>query len=172
MSIIPIWVYLFILMGKTKVKKNVCVQTSLSHQWCAFFAQSDNSFQVLKRYLLNFFVLFTMLQLQTWHAFFQYFLWKYSCLENPRDGGAWWAAVYGVTHSRTRLKWFSSSIVDLECCVNSCCTVKWFSYTYISIYSFKYSFPLWFVIGYWIQVSVLHRRTYCLSIVHLNTYFC
>ena len=27
-----------------------------------------------------------------------------SCLENPRDGGAWWAAVYGVTHSRTRLK--------------------------------------------------------------------
>ena len=32
-----------------------------------------------------------------------------SCLENPRDGGAWWAAVYGVTQSRTRLKWFSSS---------------------------------------------------------------
>ena len=27
-----------------------------------------------------------------------------SCLENPRDGGAWWAAVYGVTRSRTRLK--------------------------------------------------------------------
>ena len=29
---------------------------------------------------------------------------KCSCLENPRDGGAWWAAVYGVTESRTRLK--------------------------------------------------------------------
>ena len=27
-----------------------------------------------------------------------------SCLENPRDGGALWAAVYGVTQSRTRLK--------------------------------------------------------------------
>ena len=27
-----------------------------------------------------------------------------SCLENPRDRGAWWAAVYGVTQSRTRLK--------------------------------------------------------------------
>ena len=26
---------------------------------------------------------------------------QYSCLENPRDGGAWWAAVYGVTQSRT-----------------------------------------------------------------------
>ena len=32
-----------------------------------------------------------------------------SCLENPRDGGAWWAAIYGVAQSRTRLKWFSSS---------------------------------------------------------------
>ena len=32
-----------------------------------------------------------------------------SCLENPRDGGAWWAAVYGVSQSRTRLKWLSSS---------------------------------------------------------------
>ena len=31
-----------------------------------------------------------------------------SCLENPRDGGAWWAAVYGVTQSWTRLKCFSS----------------------------------------------------------------
>ena len=34
---------------------------------------------------------------------------QYSCLENPRDGGAWWAAVFGVTQSRTRLKWLSSS---------------------------------------------------------------
>ena len=32
-----------------------------------------------------------------------------SYLENPRDGGAWWAAVYGVTQSRTRLKLLSSS---------------------------------------------------------------
>ena len=31
------------------------------------------------------------------------------CLENPRDRGAWWAAVYGVAQSRTRLKWLSSS---------------------------------------------------------------
>ena len=32
-----------------------------------------------------------------------------SCLENPRDGGAWWAGVYGVAQSRTRLKRLSSS---------------------------------------------------------------
>ena len=34
---------------------------------------------------------------------------QYSCLENPRDGGARWAAVYGVAQSRTRLKRLSSS---------------------------------------------------------------
>ena len=32
-----------------------------------------------------------------------------SCLENPRDGGAWWAAISGVAQSRTRLKRRSSS---------------------------------------------------------------
>ena len=32
-----------------------------------------------------------------------------SCLENPRDRGAWWAAVYGVAQSWTWLKWLSSS---------------------------------------------------------------
>jgi len=34
---------------------------------------------------------------------------QYSCLENPVDRGAWWAAVYGVAQSRTRLKRLSSS---------------------------------------------------------------
>ena len=33
-----------------------------------------------------------------------------SCLENPKDGGVWWAAVYGVAQSRTQLKRLSSSI--------------------------------------------------------------
>ena len=32
-----------------------------------------------------------------------------SCLENPRDGGAWWAAIYGIAQSQTRLKRLSSS---------------------------------------------------------------
>ena len=34
-----------------------------------------------------------------------------SCLENPREGGAWWAAVYGVAQGQTRLKRLSSSII-------------------------------------------------------------
>ena len=37
-----------------------------------------------------------------------------SCLENPRDEGAWWAAIYGVTQSWTRLKWLSSSSRSLS----------------------------------------------------------
>ena len=32
---------------------------------------------------------------------------QYSCLENPMDGGAWWAAVHGVSTSRTRLRDFT-----------------------------------------------------------------
>ena len=41
-----------------------------------------------------------------------------SCLENPRDRGAWWAAVYGVAQSLTQLKRLSSSrlITWRECC--------------------------------------------------------
>ena len=52
---------------------------------------------------------------------------------------------------RTLLVSFYSSIADLQCHVNYCCTAKWFSYTYIYIsFSFLYSFPLWLITGYWI----------------------
>ena len=40
-----------------------------------------------------------------------------SCLENPRDGEAWWAAVYAVTQSRTGLKWLSSSSSNTNRCL-------------------------------------------------------
>ena len=39
---------------------------------------------------------------------------QYSCLENPRDGGAWWAAVCGVAQSRTLLRQLSSSSSNLQ----------------------------------------------------------
>ena len=38
-----------------------------------------------------------------------------SCLENPRDGRAWWTAMYGVAQSRTRLTWLSSSSSTASC---------------------------------------------------------
>ena len=36
-----------------------------------------------------------------------------SCLENPREGGAWWAAIYGVAQSRTQLKRLSNSNIAI-----------------------------------------------------------
>ena len=43
-----------------------------------------------------------------------------SCLENPRDRGAWWAAVYGVAQSRTQLKWLSSkAVLEKEMTIHS-----------------------------------------------------
>ena len=36
------------------------------------------------------------------------------CLENPRDGGAWWDAIYGVAQSRTLLKRLSRNAADLN----------------------------------------------------------
>ena len=39
-----------------------------------------------------------------------------SCLENPRDGGAWWATVCGVAQSRTRLKQLSEQASMADSC--------------------------------------------------------
>ena len=39
---------------------------------------------------------------------------QYSCLENPMDGGAWWAAVHGVTKSWTQLSDFTFHFHALE----------------------------------------------------------
>ena len=37
---------------------------------------------------------------------------QYSCLENPKDGGAWWATVHGVAKSRTRLSDFTFTFLQ------------------------------------------------------------
>ena len=61
-----------------------------------------------------------------------------SCLENPRDRGAWWAAVYGVAQSWTQLKWLSSSSSSSTCV---------YTHTYTptltnKLYSFSFSYTL------------------------------
>ena len=53
-----------------------------------------------------------------------------SCLENPTDGGAWWAAIYGVAQSQTRLKWLSNS----NPIVNQGRSALWFTYLYFSLF--------------------------------------
>ena len=65
---------------------------------------------------------------------------QYSCLENPRDGGAWWAAVYGVAQSQTWLKWLSSSSSS-SICSNSCPLSQWCYSTILS--SAAKCYPEW-----------------------------
>ena len=48
-----------------------------------------------------------------------------SCLENLRDGGAWWAAVSGVAQSQTRLKQLSSSSSNIQLCSSGCPLLQW-----------------------------------------------
>ena len=55
-----------------------------------------------------------------------------SCLENPRDGGAWWAAVYGVAQGQTQLKRLSSS--SSSTLLNRCFVPYWTS-TYLWMFS-------------------------------------
>ena len=56
-----------------------------------------------------------------------------SCLENPRDGEAWWAAIYGVSQSWTRLKRLSSSSIPFYGqIIFHCLDILSFVYTFIS----------------------------------------
>ena len=59
-----------------------------------------------------------------------------SCLENPRDRGAWWVSIYGVAQSRTRLKRLSSSSSVL-CCLFLCECVHFHSFSFKEQVSFN-----------------------------------
>ena len=57
-----------------------------------------------------------------------------SCLENPRDRGAWWADVYGVAQSRTRLKRLSSSRCLICVCVCVCVCVSVLNHVWLIVF--------------------------------------
>ena len=85
-----------------------------------------------------------------------------SCLENPRDGGAWWAAVYGVAQSRTRLKRLSSgsgsSAIWALCQLVLTCV--WCGWSFVSTDCYLGTFAHWFwplsaVAGRWWALSVI-----------------
>ena len=48
---------------------------------------------------------------------------QYSCLENPMDGGAWWAAVHGVEKSQTRLSDFNFTFTFYGLGCSSACGI-------------------------------------------------
>ena len=73
---------------------------------------------------------------------------QYSCLENPRDGGAWWAAVYGVTQSWTRPKWLSSSILCMVYCELEWCLPLAVTHTHIRTSRNTFNF-----LGLWRAIS-------------------
>ena len=77
-----------------------------------------------------------------------------SCLENTRDGRAWWAATYGVTQSRTRLKWLSNSRGECNCAV----VWAFFGFAFLWDWNENWPFPvLWpllcfpNLLAYWVQ---------------------
>ena len=65
-----------------------------------------------------------------------------SCLENPRDGGAWWAAIYGVAQSWTWLKWFNSSSnsssSSMQLCQYFVLSYAWIVFHWVFIPHFAY----------------------------------
>ena len=85
-----------------------------------------------------------------------YWRWKYSDLKYENTSSFVSFYYFDLRHPflfffgcTIYLFFFYWSIVDLQCCINFHCIAKWFNYTDIYIL-FLYSFPLWFIIGYWI----------------------
>ena len=89
-----------------------------------------------------------------------------SCLENPRDRGAWWTAVYGVAQSRTRLKWLSSSsIYILNVKVVPFCYVLWPQHYFelrMETLSIAYMHAFFFFL-------LRNRRNICIQ--HIHSFF-
>ena len=84
-----------------------------------------------------------------------------SCLENPRDRGAWWAAIYGVAQSRTRLTWLRAEWLPLftqifnelwhyaKYFINNSHAIWYFMFSSIFFFSWKHTVLLYFTFLVW-----------------------
>ena len=74
-----------------------------------------------------------------------------SCLENPREGGALWAAAYGVAQSRTRLKWLSNSSSSIlknnSFCMLTLIVYKFVVFTYHFQDNFSWFFGIFYIVS-------------------------
>ena len=70
-----------------------------------------------------------------------------SCLENLRDGGAWWAAVYGITQSRTQPKWLSSSSTPLCVYTHTYTHTHYIFFIHLSVNRNLGCFHVWIVVN-------------------------
>ena len=85
-----------------------------------------------------------------------------SCLENPRDGGAWWAAVYGVAQSGTRLKRLSSSSRSIHVAANG--NISFFFYDWVIVHCLYvpyllYPFLYWWTFGCFHILAVVNSAS-------------
>ena len=81
-----------------------------------------------------------------------------SCLENPRDGGAWWAAVYGVAQSRTWLKQLRSSSST-------------YIYSIFYIYFYTYIFSVFYIYSVFFFFFFIPMPYYTWSTLHSVRWF-
>ena len=86
-----------------------------------------------------------------------------SCLENPKDGGAWWAAIYEVAQSRTGLKQLSSS--------SSSSNVLWYISVLIWMKSNLYIFIVIYIFGIISKISLLNAILWSFSSVFSSMTF-
>ena len=86
-----------------------------------------------------------------------------SCLENPRVGGAWWAAIYGVAQSRTRLKQLSSNSAtsNTDCHVFKTKSAEVEALSCFLLVSYLFLFSLAHTYGYLQKINTVLERQVC-----------
>ena len=93
-----------------------------------------------------------------------------SCLENPRDSGAWWAAICGVAQSWTRLKWLSSS--SSMCTWEDISSINGFRLWYKSVRATWLIFLVyltWLTSRYVLKFSIIRRLLFLLTYLAVST---
>ena len=109
------------------------LQTPWSHGLASFHSYISQILTINSKYTKLCVYIYKMIYLfkKHWQNPSYWFFFFFFLLDNPRDGGAWWAAIYGVTQGRTWLKWLSSSSSNPKAA--SFCQFVFFSLSILSM---------------------------------------